>query len=156
MNVNAFMDDSTDKYEKLAMMDQNIEQVMNKLEAFTRRESSCVPTCTYSFDQPKKDVEESLTKSKFKKEKQSASVSALSVQQLQDMITNTIRLNMVEKHNVLCITPSHILDGLIVYPCRQTINHQSNKILLARGTQDNISLTLMKLVAMLEHMVNFL
>ncbi|KAK4706254.1 hypothetical protein R3W88_034199 [Solanum pinnatisectum] len=61
------------------------------LEVFTPGESSHVPTCPPSFDQRNKDVEESLTKSKFRNEKLSASVAALSIQQLQDMITNTIR-----------------------------------------------------------------
>ncbi|KAK4724404.1 hypothetical protein R3W88_027183 [Solanum pinnatisectum] len=93
MNVNTLMADSTDVDEKFAMMEKTIEalkksvddknlhisQLMNKLEAFTPGESS-------------HDVEESLAKSKFQKEKQSASlVVALYVQQLQDMITNTIR-----------------------------------------------------------------
>ncbi|KAG5615606.1 hypothetical protein H5410_015430, partial [Solanum commersonii] len=92
MNVNALMSDSIDMDEKFAMMDQTIEalkksiddknlyiaQLMNKLETFTPGESS-------------HDVEQSLAKSKFQKEKQSASVAALSIQQLQDMITNTIR-----------------------------------------------------------------
>ena len=64
---------------------------MNKLEAITPRESSHVPTYPYDFDQRNKDVEESLSKSKFQKKKQSASVAALFVQQLQDMITNTIK-----------------------------------------------------------------
>ncbi|KAH0726425.1 hypothetical protein KY290_002238 [Solanum tuberosum] len=105
MNVNALMADLTDMDEKFAMMEQPIEalkkfvddknlhiaQLMNKLEAFTPGESSHVPTCPSGFDQQNKDVEESLAKSKFQKEKQSASVAALSVQQLQDMITNTIR-----------------------------------------------------------------
>ncbi|KAH0643806.1 hypothetical protein KY290_033918 [Solanum tuberosum] len=105
MNVNALMADLTDMDEKFAMMEQTIEalkksvddknlhiaQLMNKLEAFTPGELSHVPTCPPGFDQRNKDVEESLTKSKFQKEKQSASVAALYVQQLQDMITNTIR-----------------------------------------------------------------
>uniref|UniRef100_M1DRT9 Uncharacterized protein n=1 Tax=Solanum tuberosum TaxID=4113 RepID=M1DRT9_SOLTU len=59
MNVNALMSDSIDMDEKFAMMDQPIEasknsiddknlhiaQLMNKLETFTLRESSHVPTC---------------------------------------------------------------------------------------------------------------
>ncbi|KAG5581661.1 hypothetical protein H5410_052288 [Solanum commersonii] len=87
------MADSTDMDEKFTMMEKTIKalkkfvddknlhisQLMNKLEAFTPGESS-------------HDVEESLAKSKIQKEKQSASsVTALSVQQLQDMIMNTIR-----------------------------------------------------------------
>ncbi|KAG5576878.1 hypothetical protein H5410_057012 [Solanum commersonii] len=105
MNVNALMADSTDMDKKFAMMEQTIgalkkfvddknlyiAQLMNKLEAFTPGESSHVPTCPSSFDQRNKDVKESLAKSKYQKEKQSTSVVALSVQQLQDMITNTIR-----------------------------------------------------------------
>ena len=81
MNVNALMDDSTDKDENFAMMEQTIEslkkfvddknlhiaQLMNKLEAFTPRDSSHVPTCPSGFDQQNKDVEESLAKSKFKR-----------------------------------------------------------------------------------------
>uniref|UniRef100_M1DUY2 Uncharacterized protein n=1 Tax=Solanum tuberosum TaxID=4113 RepID=M1DUY2_SOLTU len=92
INVNALMADSTDMDKKFAMMDQTIEtlkksvddknlhiyQLMNKLEAFTPGESSHVPTCPSGFDQQNKDVEESLGKSKFQKEKQSASVAALS------------------------------------------------------------------------------
>ncbi|KAK4716567.1 hypothetical protein R3W88_014905 [Solanum pinnatisectum] len=107
MNVNALMADSTDMDEKFVMMEKTIEalkksvddknlhiaQLMNKLEAFTPGESSHDPTCPSSFDQQNKDLEESLVKSKFQKEKQSASVAALSVQQLQDMIMNTIRAN---------------------------------------------------------------
>ncbi|KAH0725032.1 hypothetical protein KY284_000897 [Solanum tuberosum] len=83
MNVNALMADSTDMDEKFAMLEQPIEalkksvddkklhiaQLMNKLEAFTPGESSHVPTCPPDFDQRNKDVEESLTKSKFQKEK---------------------------------------------------------------------------------------
>ncbi|KAH0686101.1 hypothetical protein KY284_016654 [Solanum tuberosum] len=105
MNVNALIADLTDMDEKFAMIEQTIEalkksvddknlhiaQLMNKLETFTPRESSHVPTCPPGFDARNKDVEESLAKSKFQKEKQFASVAALSVQQLQDMITNTIR-----------------------------------------------------------------
>ncbi|KAK4723920.1 hypothetical protein R3W88_026699 [Solanum pinnatisectum] len=93
MNVNALMANSTDMDKKFAMMEQTIEalkksiddknlhtaQLMNKLETFKPRESSHVPTCPFGFDQRNKD------------EKQSASVAALFVQQLQDMITNTIR-----------------------------------------------------------------
>uniref|UniRef100_M1DDG4 Uncharacterized protein n=1 Tax=Solanum tuberosum TaxID=4113 RepID=M1DDG4_SOLTU len=105
INVNALMADSTDMNEKFAIMEKTIEalkksvddknlhisQLMNKLEAFTPGESSHVPTCLSGFDQRNKDIEESLAKSKFQKEKQFASsVAALSVQQLQDMITNTI------------------------------------------------------------------
>ncbi|KAH0725415.1 hypothetical protein KY284_001280 [Solanum tuberosum] len=105
MNVNALMTDSTDMDEEFEMMEQTIEalkksvdeknlhiaQLMNKLEAFTLGESSHVHTCPSDFDQQNKDVEESLAKSKFQNEKQSASVVALYVQQLQDMITNIIR-----------------------------------------------------------------
>ncbi|KAH0761766.1 hypothetical protein KY290_017839 [Solanum tuberosum] len=93
MNVNALMADSTDMDEKFAMMEQTIEalkksvddknlhiaQLMNKLEAFTPGESSHVPTCPSGFDQRNKDVEESLAQSKFQKEKQFASIAALSV-----------------------------------------------------------------------------
>ncbi|KAG5608390.1 hypothetical protein H5410_019671 [Solanum commersonii] len=64
---------------------------MNKLETFTPGESSHVPTCPLGLDARNKGIEESLSKSKFQKEKQSASVAALSVQQLQFIITNTIR-----------------------------------------------------------------
>ncbi|KAH0685604.1 hypothetical protein KY284_016157 [Solanum tuberosum] len=67
MNVNALMADSTDMDEKFALMEQPIDALK------------------------KSDVEESLAKSKFQKEKIFASVAALSVQQLQDMITNTTR-----------------------------------------------------------------
>ncbi|KAG5591246.1 hypothetical protein H5410_041760 [Solanum commersonii] len=79
MNVNALMANSIDMDEKFAMMEQTIEalkksvddknlhiaQLMNKLEAFTPRELSHVPTCPLGFDQRNKDVEESLTKPKF-------------------------------------------------------------------------------------------
>ncbi|KAK4727401.1 hypothetical protein R3W88_032318 [Solanum pinnatisectum] len=111
MNVNALMADSTDMDEKFVMIEQTIEalkksvydknlhiaQLMNKLEAFTPRESSHVLTCLSGFDQRNKDVEESLAKSKFQKEKQSTSVAALSVQQLQDMIMNTIKCSTNQK-----------------------------------------------------------
>ena len=98
------MFDSTNMDEKFPMMEQTIEalkksaddknlriaQLMNKLEVFTPGESSHIPTCPSGFDQQYKDIEESLAKSNFQKEKQSTLVVALSVQQLQDMITNTI------------------------------------------------------------------
>ena len=77
---------------------------MNKLEALTHGESSHVLTYPSGFDQRNKDVEESLANSKSPKEKQSASVAALFVQQLQDMITNTIRAQYAEYHIVPCIT----------------------------------------------------
>ncbi|KAH0696597.1 hypothetical protein KY285_013390 [Solanum tuberosum] len=94
MNVNALMANSIDMDEKFVMMEKTIEalkksvddknlhiaQLVNKLEAFTPGESSRVLTCPSSFDQRNKDFEESLAKSKFQKEKQSASVAALSVQ----------------------------------------------------------------------------
>ena len=78
---------------KKSVDDKNlhIAQLINKLEAFTPGQSSHDPTCPSGFDQRNKDVEESLEKSEFQNEKQSASVAALSVQQLQDMMTNTIR-----------------------------------------------------------------
>ena len=119
---------------KKSVDDKNlhIAQLMNKLETFTPGESSHVPTCQTGFDQRNKDVEESLAKSKFQKEKQSASVAALSIQQLQAMITNTMMINMVEHHKVSCITPSHIIDGFVIYTHRQTINHQSYNSLMAR------------------------
>ena len=77
MNVKAYMTDSTDMDEKFSMMEQTIEalkkfvddknlhiaQLMNKLEAFTPRDSSHVPTCPSGFDQRNKDVEEPLAKS---------------------------------------------------------------------------------------------
>ncbi|KAK4716613.1 hypothetical protein R3W88_014951 [Solanum pinnatisectum] len=68
-----------------------IVELMNTLEAFTPEESIHFPTCPPDFDPRNKDVEESLAKSKFQKEKQSASVTALSFQQLQVMLTNVIR-----------------------------------------------------------------
>ena len=77
---------------------------MNKLEAFIPRESSHIPTCPSGFDQRSKNVEEYLANSKFQKEKQSASDVVLFVQQLQDMITNTIRAQYAEYHIVPCIT----------------------------------------------------
>ena len=92
MNVNALMADSTDMDENFAMMEQTIEslkkfiddknlhiaQLMNKLVTYRLGESIPVPTCPSVFDQQNKDVEESLAKPKFQKEKQSASVVALS------------------------------------------------------------------------------
>ncbi|KAH0781231.1 hypothetical protein KY290_000829 [Solanum tuberosum] len=83
INVNALMADSTDMDEKFATLELTIQalkksvddkklhiaQLMNKLEAFTPGESSHVPTCPPGFDQRNKDVEESLMKSKFQKEK---------------------------------------------------------------------------------------
>ncbi|KAK4716455.1 hypothetical protein R3W88_014793 [Solanum pinnatisectum] len=97
MNVNALMDDSTDTDEKFAMMEQTIEALKKSIDDKTlhiaQLMNNHVPTCPPGFDARNKDVEESLMKSKFQKEKQSASVAALSIQQLQDMIINTIRAN---------------------------------------------------------------
>ncbi|KAG5586543.1 hypothetical protein H5410_046977 [Solanum commersonii] len=78
MNGNSSMADSTDMDEKFAMLEKTIEslknsiddknlhiaQLMNKLETFTPRESSHVPTCPpgFDFDARNKDVEESLAK----------------------------------------------------------------------------------------------
>lgn len=64
---------------------------MKKLEIFTSGESSHVPTCPAGFDVQNNDVEESLWKSKFQKEKRSSSIVALSVQNFQEMVTNTIQ-----------------------------------------------------------------
>ncbi|XP_070012921.1 uncharacterized protein [Nicotiana sylvestris] len=103
--VNALMTDTTNVDEKFAMMEQTIEvlkksvedkdlqiaQLMNKLEAYAPEESSHVPPRSSVFTSPKTAIEESLAKFNIQKEKQSTLVAALSVQQLQDMITNTIR-----------------------------------------------------------------
>ncbi|OIT31183.1 hypothetical protein A4A49_55384, partial [Nicotiana attenuata] len=103
--VNALMTDATNVDEKFAMMEQTIEvlkksvedkdlqiaQLMNKLEAYAPGESSHVPPRSPVFTSQKTAVEESFAKLNIQKEKQSTSVAALSVQQLQDMITNTIR-----------------------------------------------------------------
>ncbi|OIS96100.1 hypothetical protein A4A49_58626, partial [Nicotiana attenuata] len=103
--VNALMTDATNVDEKFAMMEQTIEvlkksvedkdlqiaQLMNKLEAYSPGESSHVPPRSPVFTSQKTAVEESFAKLNIQKEKQSTSVAALSVQQLQDMITNTIR-----------------------------------------------------------------
>ncbi|OIT20538.1 hypothetical protein A4A49_32097 [Nicotiana attenuata] len=103
--VNALMTDATNVDEKFAMMEQTIEvlkksvedkdlqiaQLMNKLEAYAPGESSHVPPRSPVFTSQKIAVEESFAKLNIQKEKQSTSVAALSVQQLQDMITNTIR-----------------------------------------------------------------
>ena len=65
------MADSTNINEKFAMIEPTIKalkkyvddknhhiaQLMNKLEAFTPRELSHIPTCPYGFDQQNKDVE---------------------------------------------------------------------------------------------------
>ncbi|KAG5600167.1 hypothetical protein H5410_031537 [Solanum commersonii] len=88
----------------------HIAQLMNKLEAFTLGESSHVLTCPSSFDQRNKDIEESLAKSKFQKEKQSTSIVALSIQQLQDMITNTIRAQYGETPQSSMKTPEGSLE----------------------------------------------
>ncbi|XP_070004854.1 uncharacterized protein [Nicotiana sylvestris] len=71
--------------------DLQIAQLMNKLEAYAPRESSHVPPRSPVFTSPKTAIEESLAKFNIQKEKQSTSVAALSVQQLQDIIINTIR-----------------------------------------------------------------
>ncbi|OIT00234.1 hypothetical protein A4A49_26412, partial [Nicotiana attenuata] len=105
MKVNALMTDTTNVDEKFAMMEPTIEvlkksvedkdlqiaQLMNKLEAYAPGESSHVPPRSPGFTLPKTAIEESLAKFNIQKEKQSTSVAALSVQQLKDMITNTIR-----------------------------------------------------------------
>ncbi|XP_009761535.1 uncharacterized protein [Nicotiana sylvestris] len=99
------MTDATNVDEKLSMIERNIEvlkktvedkdlqiaQLMNKLEAYTPGESSHVPPRSPVFTSQKMDVEESLAKFSIQREQQSTSVATLSVQQLQDMITNTIR-----------------------------------------------------------------
>ncbi|XP_070011334.1 uncharacterized protein [Nicotiana sylvestris] len=64
---------------------------MNKLEVYTPGESSHVPPRSPVFTSQKTVVEKSFAKLNIQKENQSTSVAALSVQQLQDMITNTIR-----------------------------------------------------------------
>ncbi|XP_009777919.2 uncharacterized protein [Nicotiana sylvestris] len=103
--VNALMTDATSVDRNFAMMEQTIEvlkksiedkdlqiaQLMNKLEAYAPGESSHVPPHTPIFTSQKTTVEESFAKLNIQKEKQSTSVAALYVQQLQDMITNTIR-----------------------------------------------------------------
>nr|XP_016471628.1 PREDICTED: uncharacterized protein LOC107793732 [Nicotiana tabacum] len=71
--------------------DLQIAQLMNKLEAYTPGESSHVPPRSPVFTSQKMDVEESLAKFSIQREQQSTSVATLFVQQLQDMITNTIR-----------------------------------------------------------------
>ena len=47
----------------------------------------------------------------------STSVASLFVQQLQDMITNTIRVRTVDPHRVCSCTLNLTLRGLIVYVC---------------------------------------
>ncbi|XP_009762358.1 uncharacterized protein [Nicotiana sylvestris] len=103
--VNALMTAATNVDEKFAMMEQTIEvlkksvedkdlqiaQLMNKLEAYAPGESSHVPPYSPVFTSQKTAVEESFAKLNIQKEKQSTSVAMLSVQQLQDMITNTIK-----------------------------------------------------------------
>ena len=94
------MVDATDMDEKFAMMEQIIEalkksicdknlqitQLMSKLELYNSKESHHNLKTQEEFDI------DSLTKSvDSQRAKQSASVATLIVQQLQDMITNTIK-----------------------------------------------------------------
>ena len=94
------MTNTTDVDEQLAAMaqtidslkksveekDRQIAQLMSKLELYSPGESSHNPTLQA------KSVAESPTKSSNAQNKnQSVFVAALTVQQLQDMITNTIR-----------------------------------------------------------------
>ena len=96
---NSFMVDTTDMNEKFAMMEQIIEalkksicdknlqitQLMSKLELYNSKESHHNLKTQEEFDI------DSLTKSvDSQSKKQSASVATLTIQQLQDMITNTI------------------------------------------------------------------
>ncbi|XP_070041500.1 uncharacterized protein [Nicotiana tomentosiformis] len=103
--VNSLMTDASNMDETFAMMEQTIEvlkksiedkdlqiaQLMNKLEAYAPGESSHVPPCSPVFTSQNTHVEESFAKFNIQREQKSTSVVALSVQQLQDMITNTIR-----------------------------------------------------------------
>ncbi|KAG5576228.1 hypothetical protein H5410_056362 [Solanum commersonii] len=103
---------------KKSVDDKNlhIAQLMNRLEAFTPAESSHVPTCP-------------PVKSKFQNEKQSSSIASLSVQQLQDMITITIRSQYGGTTQSSFLTPSEVdfprksLEGSL-----EIDNHEENEV----------------------------
>ncbi|KAK4723318.1 hypothetical protein R3W88_026097 [Solanum pinnatisectum] len=98
--VNSLMADATDMDEKFAMMEQTIRalkksiddknlqiaQLMSKLDLYNSRESHHNLTT-----QEKIDIDSSTKPVDFQNAKRSASVATLTVQQLQDMIVNTIK-----------------------------------------------------------------
>uniref|UniRef100_M1DLK1 Uncharacterized protein n=1 Tax=Solanum tuberosum TaxID=4113 RepID=M1DLK1_SOLTU len=98
--VNSLMVDATDMDEKFAMMEQTIEalkkfiddknlqitQLMSKLDLYNSGETHYILTI-----QEKVDIDSPTKIIASQSAKRSASVATLTVQQLQDMITNTIK-----------------------------------------------------------------
>ena len=73
----------------------------------------------------------------------STSIASLSVQQLQEMIANSIKTQNGGPAHSLCI-PNHIQIGSTISECRMDTNHSNSNSLMERVIQDNKLLTSLK------------
>lgn len=140
------MANSTYMDDKFSMMDQSIEtlkksvddknihfsQLMNKLEIFKPRQSSQTPLVNLVLMHETSMLRNLYQIQKFQKEKQSASAATLFVQQLQDIITNTIR---AQYDGPLYSSLYYFMPytrGIDCISMQTTINHQNYNSLMAR------------------------
>ena len=123
---------------------------MNKLEVQNQGESSKGHSQTHQHTS--QGAYTSSPKKAGGQQGSSTSISSLSVQQLQDMITNTIRAQYGGHHKTLWCIQNHTPRGLTFYRCLRVTNLLSFNSSMEKGIRSNISLISSRLAITLVRM----